>query len=175
MSLKLLTPSNYTSLVPVWSHLYLLREEYSHSIEETWSPVRQWSPVSLLGIITPAQTVISTTDHPAFPQPHAAPPPLSDWTSWMENEWALSAEHNISYVASGFRVMHTTHIPRNGGIFSLFHARHIVQWQIFHTLILREINSLVWETVGWDQTASRSGEIGSKQRMPDEVPAYVVL
>lgn len=52
-------------------------------------------PVS--GITSPARTLIPMAGHPTFPQSHAASCPLWDWTSWMENKWALSPAHSTSY------------------------------------------------------------------------------
>lgn len=53
--------------------------------------------------------------------------------------------------------------PKKWWDFLLFHTCHVAQWQIFHTLSLTDINSLAWETAGWDQTGSQSGETSPKQ------------
>lgn len=76
------------------------------NLDSRWSPVCPWSPVSLPGIVTPAQILISMADHPTLPQPHVAPHSLWGWTSQMENKGALSAEHSISCVVC--RLLHLT-------------------------------------------------------------------
>lgn len=128
-------------------------------------------PVS--GIVSPAWTLIPMADHPTFPQSHAASCPLWDWTSWMGNKRALSAAHSTSYDVCRFFNLtmpvkpkqdpeQRTH-PKKWRDFLLFHTCHVVQWQIFHTLSLTDINSLACETARWDQTGSQSGETGPKQ------------
>lgn len=149
MSLKLFPPNSCMLLVPLITSLPAkgrLFPLWNRYLDSSWSPACPQSPMPVSGIIIPAWTLVSMAGHPTFPQYHAASCPLWDWTSWMENKWALSAAHSTSYnvcrffnyasqAKAGSRAMHTTHIPRNEGIFFCFtHATLHSDRSFLHSL-----------------------------------------